>query len=114
MEKHFDPRRLRGLHGWVAEEVMTRKHRASLAVVAALAAAGALAGQEIWTPEGLENLSIHSLAIGPSGIRYAGTDDGILRSTAPGVWTLIPESPGGSTSIVPHPSDPDTFYAASH
>jgi photosystem II stability/assembly factor-like uncharacterized protein len=93
---------------------MTSTHRAPLAVAAVVMAAGTLAGQEAWTPEGLENLPIHSLAIGPSGIRYAGTGDGIFRSTVPGAWTLIPGSPIGSTSIVPHPSDPDTLYAASH
>jgi photosystem II stability/assembly factor-like uncharacterized protein len=75
--------------------------------------AGGVAGQEIWTPERFENDAIYSLAVGPSGTLYAGTSGGVYQSIYPGYWTLIPGSPANSTSIVPHPSDPDTLYTGS-
>lgn len=72
-----------------------------------------LAGQELWAPDGLSAFSIYSVAAGPSGTRYAGTHEGVFRSTEAGVWTLLPNSPVQATAIAVDPSDPDTVYAGS-
>lgn len=77
------------------------------------AALSPLAGQELWAPDGLSASGIYSLATGPSGTRYAGTYDGVFRSTEAGVWTLLPNSPVQATVIAVDPSDPDTVYTGS-
>ena len=85
-----------------------------MAVAALVAGVSRASAQEIWTPEGLESSRIYSLAIGPSGTRYAGTPGGIFRSTEAGVWSLLPGSPANVTALAPDPSDPDTLYTGTY
>ena len=94
---------------------MTNRKGTILAVLVVLmAAVTRIDGQEIWTPEAFENTGIYSLAVGPAGTRYAGTFEGLYRSTDPGIWTLLPDSPIQATTIALDPSDPDTLYTGSY
>jgi len=91
---------------------MKRSQKPALAAVALFAAAfSRLAAQELWTPD--FSSSVSSLGMGPSGTRYAGTHEGVFRSTEAGVWTLLPGSPVDTTTIAVDPSDPDTLYTGS-
>jgi hypothetical protein len=82
-------------------------------VVAAFLASAACflhAEDEVWTADGLSDVYVVSLAAGP-GVRYAGTDMGIFRSTEPGVWTALADSPFNARVLEVDPTDPRTVYA---
>ena len=84
---------------------------AVLAAVLAGAAFVLSAEDVVWTPDGLDGVPIHSLAAGPLGERYAGTEFGIFRSTEAGVWTLLLDSPHSVSALAIDPGNPDVVFA---
>lgn len=73
-------------------------------------------GGETWTPAGLGNRTVLSLAVDPSSsaLVYAGTGDGLFTTADGGVlWTAVEEVGGGVSAVVIDPARSETVYAGS-